>query len=106
MIVNIECPEGRGPGKILVEIHEWDVWSMSDTLAHIILPLLRCHRQAERGHPAHIGPGVWQEILDKMEFSFEEIATGRYDSTYHDNYQDRIQEGLCLFGKHYLSLWT
>lgn len=37
--------------KISVKIHDYDVWSMDDTLGHIILPMLKLLREKKHGYP-------------------------------------------------------
>lgn len=59
----------------------------------------------------------WNAVLDKMIWAFHEIAFepgenkyypegGEYDHIGLMKYNDRLQEGLDLFAKHYMSLWT
>lgn len=168
---------GRKTGqKIDVRIDRWDTWSMDNTLSHIILPMLLQLRVTKHGIPhefADVGgedhsyqdsfdfyketynesfeSGVkrWEEVLDKMIWSFQQLAEGNYGDQYHHGVMDmdweptneqifnpitnkmedtfqmidrnptehwydvdgemlhdqRIQEGLELFGKYYRNLW-
>jgi len=43
----------------------------------------------------------WQEALDKMIFSFEQLIS--YNYCQEEN--EKVDEGLKLFKKHWLSLW-
>ena len=111
------------PRKAKVEIEGHDLYSLDHTLALIIHPCLVAYRaNGNRGVPGNLmsensgnedmsyedGLRLWNEILDKMIWSFNEIA---FDSpnepSAHDKaYYDRVQAGLDLFGYHYSSLWT
>ena len=162
--------------KIKVEIERFDTWSLDNTLAYIILPALIQLKQHKMGIPGEFGDvggeshasqlsfefyieshdaafdegcKRWEEILDKMIWSFQQIALDDYENIYHhgtldfdwekteDKYpnpitgkmenmyqlvdknpeehwydvvgnrlhDERIQEGLELFGKYYRNLW-
>ena len=165
-------PKDDSARKIRVRIDRWDVWSMEHTLSLIILPCLKLFRSNMHGYPGcfiepecasgevspHTKPVVspddeqeepgfikWKAILDKMIWSFEEIAnfglneppfpdkieeikeehvTGlgkgmpytRTTTTYEEGaveawkvlakaYQDKVNDGLKLFGEYYQHLW-
>lgn len=151
--------------RIDVRIDKYDTWNMESTLAYIILPMLKQLKETQHGSammPAfqqtsagtvqyclpfyeegdnaawEQGHKQWEEILDKMIWSFEQINTDweeQFESGVHDfyfekvpgtscsemkhgpnhtykydtvgaiKYQERIQEGLELFGKYYMDLW-
>jgi hypothetical protein len=163
--------------KVSVEIEGFDTWSFDHTLAHIIYPALLQLKAEKHGVPSNIVDDVggedwaaqesfdfykethdeswtiaskrWDDILDKMIWSFEQIITDDYSSKYfhgkaeydwiksdktfpnpitgkveetyqmvdknpddhwydsvgHQLHEERIQEGLDLFGKYYRSLW-
>lgn len=140
--------EYLGPTEdIIIETH--DTWNLDTTLAKIILPALLQYRNAKTGSPSelsrvggedyedqysfdfyiesmddsfNIGLTRWNTILDKMIWSFKQIAlddyselyyiknsseTGQsaYDATGHSLHEEQIQEGLDLFAKYYRSLW-
>jgi hypothetical protein len=177
MKVNIgKFPKGAGGQTIRVEINRHDTYSCDHTLAYIIYPLLLQLRETKHGVPgefAEVGGAdydlqdsfdfykethgesfdkscdKWDEILNKMIWSFEQLINDEYDSQYHHgeaNYdwvktedkhynpltgkmetmhrmvdrnpdehwydhvghrvhEDRIQEGLDLFGKYFRNLW-
>lgn len=161
---------------ITVEIENFDTWSLDHTLALIILPALIQLKNTKQGVPSEFadtgGDGSsnqycfefysettryafdqkakqWDEILDKMIWSFQQLVEDEYDDLYHhgkpeydfvktdkqitnpisgkveDTFQmvdknpkehwydyvghrmheQRIQEGLDLFGKYYRNLW-
>lgn len=166
----------HGPRKIDVQIEKFDTWNLDSTLAVIILPALIQLKATKHGIPsefAEVGgaeydsqtsfdfykethneafdQGIkrWEEILDKMIWSFQQIALEEYDNLYHHGtpkydfvetdgpfpnpvtgkmektyrmvdtnpgehwydhvghmlHEERIQEGLELFGKYYRHLW-
>jgi hypothetical protein len=168
-------PNGKRKRKIDVHIDRYDTYGMDHTLALIILPMLIQLRATKHGiphefaavggedygsqdsfdfykqtHDESFGKGCdrWDEVLDKMIWSFQQIIDEDYDSKYHHGevdfefkeltekiynpltgkdeaaceminrnkthwydyighreHEDRIQEGLALFGKHFRSLW-
>lgn len=169
-------PKGNGHRKITVQIDGFDTWNLDHTLAIIILPALLQLKATKHGIPGDFaevggenysfqscfdfysethndsfneGCKRWDEVLDKMIWSFQQLALEEYDAQYHhgkseydwvktdkqfpnpvtgkieETYQmvdknpaqtwydhighqlheERIQEGLELFGKYYRSLW-
>lgn len=163
--------------KIDVQIEKFDTWSLDHTLALIIYPALIQLKETKHGIPNEFVNDVggedyvqqesfdfykethnesweiaskrWDETLDKMIWSFEQILKDDYDSKYHHGksdwdfvesdkqypnpitgkmeptyqmvdkdpsshwydhvghrlHEDRIQEGLELFGKYFRNLW-
>jgi hypothetical protein len=117
--------------RINVRIHHYDVWSMDDTLAQIILPMLKLLKENKHGSPyvdnddvpaeLHYKPDPdnphkeehddlihkrWAWILDEMLWAFERKAENDY--SYDDDYkarQKRMSNGFRLFGKYYEALW-
>jgi hypothetical protein len=96
--------------KIKVEIENFDTWSLDHTLAYIILPALLQLRASKMGVPAEfadIGGGNytsqtcfdfyeethneafdiavkrWEETLDKMIWSFQQILIDDWENQYH-----------------------
>jgi hypothetical protein len=178
MKVNIgKFPKKGNRRKIKVQIDGYDTWSFDHTLANIIYPALLQLKATKHGVPSEIVDGVggedwsqqdsfdfykethnesweiaakrWDEILDKMIWSFQQLTLDDYNSKYHHGtseydwvesdkqfpnpitgkmeptyqmvdknpdehwfdaegltlHEERIQEGLELFGKYYRSLW-
>lgn len=162
--------------KVDITVHRYDTYSLDHTLALIILPALIQLKETKHGVPgefAEVGGEdyshqdsfdfykethsesfeekckKWDEILDKMIWSFQQIAledvddkyyhgvalfdwiktdvkypnpiSGQmeetyqmvdknpndhwYDSVGHRLHEERIREGLELFGKYYRDLW-
>lgn len=175
MKVNIRnFNKGPGERKIDVKVERWDTYSMDHTAALIILPLLLQMKNHKQGVPNEFvcriggdsddnycfdfikddenevfdqGCRKWEETLDKMIWSFQQLVDDNYSDKYHHGqmkltwkpieipdpvtgtvkkayemvdenpdehwydyvghhlHEDRIQEGLELFGKYYRSLW-
>ena len=162
--------------KVDVQIQAHDTWNLDNTLAHIIYPALVQLKAEKNGVPSEFaevggedfvqqesfdfysetydeawkkGLERWDEILDKMIWSFEQLVKGNYNDKYFHGtaeydwvksdktypnpitgkiektyqmvdknpndhwfddvgfrlHEERIQEGLELFGKYYRSLW-
>ena len=106
--------------RIDVRIDKHDTWNMESTLAYIILPMLKQLKETKHGSaqmPAfeqtssfagqycfpfykegddfawEQGHKQWEEILDKMIWSFEQINTDwekQFESGVHDFYFEKI----------------
>ena len=169
-------PKTSDNRKVDIQIDPWDTWNADGTLAMIIYPMLVQLRDSKHGVPSELVQDVggedyvdqesfdfykethkeawevaserWDEILDKMIWSFQQLVCGDYDSKYHHGesdyefvesdktypnpvtgkiektfqminknpdcwydieghklHNDRIQEGLDLFGKYFRNLW-
>lgn len=175
MKVNIrKYLKGPSERRIDVQIDKWDTYSLDHTAALVILPLLLQLKNTKMGVPndfvQYVGSDMdrnysfdfikddqdavfdhgckqWEETLDKMIWSFQQIVDDSYDSKYHHGemrfgwkpihitnpatgvveemyemvdenpnehwydhvghmlHEERIQEGLELFGKYYRNLW-
>jgi hypothetical protein len=178
MKVNIKpYPKKGNRRKINVQIERHDTWSLDHTLAIIIYPALIQLKASKHGIPSEVVNDVggeewcqqqsfdfykesheesweiaakrWDEILDKMIWSFQQLVIGDYADAYHHGkgeydwiktektypnpvtgkdeatyqmvdknpdehwydfvghrlHDERIQEGLELFGKYYRNLW-
>lgn len=119
-----------GP-KDKIVIHGHDLWNLDYTLAKIILPSLKFLKANKGGSPwvddedvpkeirstQDLTPrktwdtdkffhGRWNYIIDEMIFAFENILSDKseFDLTKED--QERVREGLKLFGKYYQCLWN
>jgi hypothetical protein len=152
--------------RIDIQIDTFDTWSLDHTLAMIIYPALLQLREVKHGVPVEfaevggedwdqqtsfnfyaettdechkLGVARWNETMDKMIWSFQQLCFDDYSDTYHHGeikmgwkevdadglaemidenpdehwydqighqlHEERIQEGLELFGKYYQHLW-
>ena len=90
--------------KVSVKIDKWDTHSMDHTLANIVLPMLKQFKEGNHGYPHGLTEKKWDNILDKMIYSFEKkLSEDAYDL--NDKEQKKMQEGFVLFGKYYQNLW-
>lgn len=176
MKVNIGRYPKKGERKISIKIDNFDTWSLDHTLALILLPALLQLKEKKHGIPGEFvndiadeyhnqrtfdflqddkdevfnkGAQKWDDILDKIIWSFQQLAIDDYETKYHHGemnvgwkeseytvpnintgvpektyemidknpdehwydavghrvHEERIQEGLELFGKYYRSLW-
>jgi hypothetical protein len=110
MKVNISNYTKKGSQKVDVRIDSWDTFSLDKTLARIILPMLLQLKQRKVGIPSNLVNGVgtsiseqyyfdfmnddldvvhnaaeekWEEILDKMIWSFSQLLEDDWDELYH-----------------------
>jgi hypothetical protein len=117
MKVNIrKYPKGSGDRRVNVEIERFDTWSLDHTLALIILPALLQLKEEKHGVPSELVKDVggedwdqqdsfdfykethneafeiacerWNEILDKMIWSFEQLIKDDYSDQYHHGTMD------------------
>ena len=118
MKVNIQkYPKGNTARRIDVQIDGYDTWSADATLAHVILPVLLQFRASRNNSVPNdftrrTGDDIdrnycfdfiaddesrvfeeccekWNEVLDKMIWSFYQISLGEnYDSKYHHGQMD------------------
>ena len=100
-----------------IEIHDYDTWSMDDTLAPIILPMLKQLKDTKHGAPAVqfkdvppdlIPPDVdaiiklyaqngeedenyfkrWDWVLDEMIWAFEQKCKDDWDAQFYGPYTE------------------
>lgn len=90
--------------KISVKIDKWDTWSMDHTLAHIILPMLKQLKATNHGYPSGLSEQEWDEIQDKMIWSFEQKIKDT-DMDLSSEEHEKMAEGFKLFGLFYQNLW-
>jgi len=101
--------------KVNVEIEHFDTYSLDHTLALIILPALIQYKNNNNGIPSefsdvggdpnsmqesfsfytdtHVeafeeGVRKWEEVIDKMIWSFQQIVEDQYQSKYHHGSSD------------------
>jgi hypothetical protein len=112
--------------KIRIRIDKYDTWSMDHTLAMIILPMLKQLKEKKHGIPGSFiydsepwiqteekkkefeeSIQLWNDTLDKMIWSFQEIVNDDYFEKVVDYiaYEKKIQLGLKLFGENFRNFW-
>jgi hypothetical protein len=70
---------------IKVRIDPWDTWSMDDTLAHIIVPMLKQLRESKHGAP----PVDYKDVPEHLRPSKDEIAAYKKDGTTDEKFFER-----------------
>lgn len=155
----------HGERRVDIKIDNFDTWNLDHTMAMILYPALIQLKEVKHGVPSEfaevggedwisqqsfdfytetnaecfdLGVARWNETLDKMIWSFQQLCLDDYTDKYHHGemkmgwkettngmsemvdenpsehwydavgamlHEERIQEGLALFGKHYRSLW-
>lgn len=81
--MKVEIGEYTDEGQdIQVTIHDYDVWSMDSTLAHIILPMLKLLKEKQHGHPSELTEAEWNDILDEMIWAFEQKLDDGWEHQY------------------------
>lgn len=106
--------------KDIIKIHPWDTWSMDYTLAQIVVPMLKQLKETKHGVPcefAHVGGEEyssqlcfdfyskdagqlfdkhaekrWNEVLDKMIWSFDQILIDANANVYWEPYWEDMDE--------------
>lgn len=100
-------------------INPREMWQLDCIIAKYILPRLKMYKKLTNAYPGYDEASTsekWDELLDKMIWSFEQIAN--YYEIYNSvnplddpdwkeknqKINDKIQEGLMLFAKWYQHL--
>jgi hypothetical protein len=124
----------KGDRKVEIRIDKYDTYDTFTTLAMIIKPVLEAHKATKQGIPGFVfspehfdektpewrkielekeSADKWNEILDKMIFSFDtdlhfdlENQISDFQSEEFKQLQERILEGRRLFAEHFEALWT
>jgi hypothetical protein len=132
MKVNIgKYHKNDSPRTIKVQIDPWDTVSADYTLALVILPVLKQLKENPHGSSfvdnedvpkhMHIPMGQefqrsdewearWKYVIDEMILAFERIVDDNWSATINSEEwvkeDERIANGLRLFGKYFRGLWT
>lgn len=102
-------------------VNQKEIMNLDCNIAKYILPRLKLFKKLNNGYPGIEGMETeekWDEALDKMIWSFEQIINDNSCNNYgvdfaHDpdcmkkykEISDKIHEGLELFGKWFMHLW-
>lgn len=118
---------------IKIKIHNYDIWNLDYTLALIILPSLKLLKEQKQGIPSLSSENElllplelrskpedydennnkkyeacekqWNWIIDEMIFSFDNIVNEDGSREEEKKNEERVANGLKLFGIMYRSLW-
>lgn len=81
-----------------------DIWDMSGTAAHWLLPRLRRFRAVNKGHPPNMTPESWDHALADMIYALE-ICERERDGVVEDADWELVQKGLLELGHHWRDMW-
>lgn len=120
-----EWIENKRKRTVKIKLHTYDSWNVDNTLALIILPLLKQLRETQQGSPEVDDADLpeelqaskcwhtrWKWVLAEMIWAFEQLVNGADDDLFNTyskeeyaNHHQRITCGTTLFGKYYRGLW-
>ena len=86
-------------GERIVDIHidKYDTWSMDDTLAHIILPMLKQLKETKHGSPNVDSGDVPPELRCNDVSSKAYWTNGETDEKFHDRWDYVMDEMIYAF---------
>jgi hypothetical protein len=90
-----------------------ETWSLYSVIAEFTLPRLKMFRRIYGGYPMGLTEKKWDEILDKMIFSFEwsemeDSMTEEYEKMTDKEKKiawKKYDEGMNLFIEYFRALW-
>ena len=82
--------------KVSVKIDKYDTWSMDDTLAHIVLPMLKQLKNTKHGTP-YVDPTDCPEHLKPKSQTLKEIEEQQLDSTHFERWDWVLDEMIFAF---------
>lgn len=94
--------------KGLSKITYQEIFSLDYTIAKFVLPRLIKFKKENISFPIDLKTDKeWDEILDKMIWSFERIILDDWsqDEEILKSEKNRYYEGMYLFAKHFSDLW-
>ena len=81
-----------------------ETWSLYNTIVSFTLPRLKHFREVLAGYPGGMTQDEWEEILDKMIYSFQMIEDDKIIGISKEE-NDKLNEGLDLFREYIFQLW-
>ena len=90
-----------------LSITDSEIWGLNYTLAKYILPRLKRFKELYNSYSFELTGTKWEEILDKMIWSFDYIIKENDSNELLETMKEviRCQEGLDLFSKYFRNLW-
>jgi len=112
--------------RVKIHIDSFDIWSMNNTLALIIIPMLKQLQASKNGYPSEFvdeqeyspqasfvaegfqlkkdaGYEIWSKTLDKMIWSFEQTLDDNWEDQYYTGVTD-LQWAAPTEGNNYTAL--
>ena len=87
----------RDNQKICVRIDRWDTWSMDDTLAPIILPMLKQLKETKHGSPIVDNVDVPEEFRAPEDWYENHSTMGEVDPKHHERWDWVLDEMVWAF---------
>ena len=85
--------------------YDEELYNLDITIAKFILPRLKEFKNNLFGIPYPLTKEEYNDILDKMVWSFDIISRGDHIIMDDNENDKRVQEGLDLFAKYFRNLW-
>ena len=127
MLVYIPTFEPKNGETEVIQIHDYDTWSMDYTLSRIIYPMLVKFKADAMSFPTTLDQSdvpdflqlkedlteeeefdiyekQWEWVLNEMIYAFD-LVSNCEDSYPPLEENERMQNGLELFGKYFRHLW-
>lgn len=82
-----------------------DTWSLDHSLAKWITPRLKRFKEVTNCSPSTLKEKQWNAILQKMIDAFEMISHDNYFMLTDKKKLKKVNAGLDLFRKYFMSLW-
>lgn len=91
--------DARYTRKVKVRIDDYDTWSADNTLAVIVLPMLRQLKETKHGSPAVEDEDVPEELRSTSAEPLTEaqISTGHTDNNWHKRWEWALEEMIWAF---------
>jgi len=83
--------------KVQVHIDPWDTWSMDDTLAHIILPMLKQLKATKHGAPDVDPEDIPEELRASTEEYYKYKREGQTDPKFFERWDWVLDEMIFAF---------
>lgn len=119
--------------RVHVHVDDYDVWNADTTMATIIVAVLNKYREDITGSPHVQNEDVpehlhmtkeqvaqfleygetdsqfyerWKYVIDEMIYAMNVVANNDVEYEYLKEQEDRVNNGLRLFGKYMRAIWT
>ena len=128
MLIYIPTFEPKNGETEVIQIHDYDTWSMDYTLSRIIHPMLVKFKADAMSFPTTLDQrdlpetlqmsenvseedelalyeAQWNWVLDEMIYGFDRVRGDFQDGHSESEEDKRMQNGFELFGKYFTHLW-
>lgn len=100
----------NGFRKEYINVDDWDVYCLDETISKLLVPLLKKYKDISDGYPADRFESLdeWNAEIQKMIDGFSIVASGGSDGN-HELIPEKnmiVKEALASFAKNFNDLWT